>query len=174
MAERQIITSQKAMKMPEKDLRRQYSRLAYEARKRIETVAKKGGTLYGGQEFSKLSDLKGISKSDLAKKLAFTTRFLAGETTWKRYSESRARELETLQKSGFDFVNRQNLESFRNFMKEMRNAGALDGTYDSDKIAESFEDVERQNMDVEALAEKFEEVDGRYDNWADVWGEISS
>ena len=167
MAERKIFTTQEAMKMSEKELRRRYSRLAYESRKRIEAIAKKGGSLYGANEFTKLLDAKGISKSELAKKLAFTSRFLAGNTTVARYEKARQEELKKLHESGFTFVDRNNLESFRNFMKEMRNAGALDGTYDSDAIAESFEDVERKGLDIEQIAMNFEDFGDRYKTWTE-------
>lgn len=167
MAKRKIYTVQDARKMSESQLRRQYSKLAYEARKRITSIEKAGGRLYGAGEFGTLSELGKISKSELAKKLAFASRFLAGNTTLTRYEKARERELKKLHESGFDFVNKQNLESFRQFMKEMRNAGALDGSYDSDAIAESFEDVERKGLDVEQIVMNFEDFGERYSTWSE-------
>ena len=167
MAETKIYTVQELKKMSEKQLRRMYSKLSYNARKRIDAVEKAGGRLYGAKEFGKLSDLGNLTKSELAKRLAFTSRFLAGNTTVSRYNKARAQELEKLHESGFTFVNAENLESFREYMKEMRNAGALDGTYDSDAIAESFEDVERKGLDIEQVAQNFADFGSRYDNFTE-------
>ena len=172
MADSKIYTVQELKKMSEKQLRRIYSKLSYNARKRFEAVEKAGGKLYHGGITEKLSDLGDLTKGELAKNVAFLTRFLAGNTTVALYKKSRALELSTLHQSGFTFVNEENLESFRLFMKEMRNAGALDGTYDSDSVAESFEDVERKKLNAEELAEMFIENGGRYKTWEEftsVW-----
>ena len=162
MADSKIYTVQELKKMSEKQLRRLYSKLSYNARKRIAEVEKAGGRLYGAKEFGKLSDFEKITKGELAKRLAFTSRFLAGNTTVARYNKARAQELEKLHESGFTFINENNLESFREYMKEMRNAGALDGTYDSDSVAESFEEIERKKLDVEQFAQNFMDFGDRY------------
>lgn len=165
MANSKIYTVQELKKMSEKQLRRMYSKLSYNARKRIESVEKAGGRLYGAKEFGKLSEQGKITKSELVKRLAFTSRFLAGNTTLARYNKARARELEKLHESGFTFIDENNLEAFREYMKEMRNAGALDGIYDSDSVAESFEEIERKNLDVEQFAQNFMDFGDRYETF---------
>ena len=173
MAKRsKIWTVQELKKMSVKDVRRMYSKMSYTARQRIAQVEKMGGKLYGESESTALSGMQGITKEQLIKKVAFLSRFLSGNTTWARYEESRKHELETLHQSGFTFVNRENLEAFRQFMAMMREAGALDGTYDSDEIAESFEDVEKKNLDVEQVAQAFEDFGGdfkTFKEFSDVW-----
>lgn len=147
------------MTKPEKELRKEYSRLRSIARKRLERIAE---TKYVNSATYKYNagvyiPLAAVSnKNELSALLSSVTRFLTAKTgSLTGLREATTGTIETLHESGYTWINEENLRLFGDFMDYARNLmqGKL---LDSDRVAKMFRDAnKRRNID--KVKEHFEE-----------------
>lgn len=146
------------------DLKRQYVKQSYEARKRYkmlqaqypnsEVVQRRQG------DFKPLKQLKGISKSDLAKELSDVTRFLSSSSSRAaEYAQVRSNTVQSFQESGYDYVTEKNLDPLIQFLEDARQRH-LAAIYDSARLVEVFNRAVKRGL-------SREQVLGNIEYWAE-------
>ena len=148
-----------------KELRREYSKLAYKARKRLGAISARWGTKaevvqrHAG-DFGTLSSLGKINRTQLAQELAAARRFLAsGSSRVSEYAKVRQQAIESFQRSGYEFVNESNLDELYQFLEDAR-ARHLGSIYGSDQLIETFEKAQKRGLTSEQLL-------GNIEYWAE-------
>lgn len=148
-----------------KELRREYSKLAYKARKRLAAISSRWGAKaevvqrHAG-DFMPLSGLGNINRTQLAQELAATRRFLAsGSSRVSEYAKVRQQAIESFQRSGYEFVNESNLDELYQFLEDAR-ARHLGSIYGSDQLIETFEKAQKRGLTSEQLL-------GNIEYWAE-------
>lgn len=120
------------------ELKQQYVKQSYEARRRYKQLQAK----YPGSEvvmrrqgdFKPLRQMKGISKSDLAKELSDVTRFLsAASSRVDEYGEVRKQIVQSFHENSYDYVTEKNLDPMMQFLEDARQKQLAD-IYDSKRI----------------------------------------
>lgn len=74
----------------------------------------------------------------------------------RKQQKARKQALKTLHKHGYKFVNRKNWQQFGQFMEEARER-LINSYYDSDAVAEMFNDAQREKLSPKELEKRFEE-----------------
>lgn len=134
-------------------LRREYSREAERARKRLAAISEK----YPGSEpermhaedFKTLKSLGKLSEKELARELSRTRKFLHSESSkLKGYEKVRKDIIEDFHNKGYTFVNNENLDKVQAFLDEAQARG-LDtkAGYASEELLEAFEAAEEVSAD---------------------------
>ena len=147
----------------ESELREEYSRLRAIANKRITRLEKSGfgeSTILErfGQGFATTSSIVKGDVASLKKALYEVAWFITDKrSTVSGERKAMQKELNTLHKNGYDFVNAANYYKFKRFMQNMRNNGLIDA-YGSDRIAEIFPAVETVNQEemLDVVSELFD------------------
>ena len=147
------------MRAGSKDVRKEYTRLRDIAQKRLKRMAAAG---YGNTQMFKMNinkfpKLKDIgSPEELAQRLSELSRFvMAKESTISGMKSANQKRLDTLLEHGDDFVTKENLMDFGEFMEEYR-LQALDMEYDSGDAAEVFSMLEKHEISLDDVREDFE------------------
>lgn len=108
----------------ERDLRREYSRLRSIARKRLERIGesefqKSDIYKYNKARFKTLAEIK--NPTELRHLLVDVSRFLLSErASVTGLRESRARSIEYFHEQGYTFINEQNYQDWRDFLRYVR------------------------------------------------------
>lgn len=141
-----------------KAVRKEYTRLRDIEQKRIKRMAaepKYTRTQVYKQnagKYPKLSEMKGDRLPYL---LSALQRFVSAKgSTISGIKEIRAKQLETLHKHDYTFVNEENLSDFGEFMEEFR-AQKLDEQYDSGDAADTFYMVQKHGLDPADIEKEF-------------------
>ena len=148
-----------------KQLRREYSKLAYKARQRLGAIEKTYGpkaevVQRRSGDFKPLSQLGKINRTQLAQELADTRRFLASDSSRvKEYGQVRQNAVESFHRAGYEFVNEENLDDLYQFLEDAR-ARHLGSIYGSDQLIEVFERAQKRGMSSEQLL-------GNIEYWAE-------
>lgn len=142
-----------------KELKEEYNRLRKTANRRIETMSRSeftGAEIYQRHKEGFGSPGK-MTKSQLVYRLADLSRFISSEigtvAGLRRYVD---RNIETLRRHGYTFINRKNFIRFTEFMEEWRNQ-KLNRIYDSARVMELFETVEKKQLPPETIYQDFED-----------------
>lgn len=148
-----------------KQLRREYSKLAYKARQRLGKIEQ----VYGPRaevvqrhsgDFKPLTDLGTVTRTQLAQELARTRRYLASDSSRVReYARARKSAVESFQRAGYEFVTDANLDDLYQFLEDAR-ARHLGSIYGSDQLIEVFERSQKRGMTSEQLL-------GNIEYWAE-------
>lgn len=141
----------------DKALRKEYSRLRSIYRKRYERLQNSEfAKSQVVRHYGKLPPIKDIKdKRQLVQALAEAHRFLASDISITTMRKRKKHNIKSLHEHGYDFVNSENYESFGDFMETFRTL-AQGMIYDSDRIAEAFNDsVIRQKIDPNDLQRMF-------------------
>ena len=148
-----------------RELRREYSKLAYKARQRLKAIENKFGPKaevvqrHHG-DFGTLGSLGKINRTQLAQELAATRRFLAsGSSRVSEYARVRQDAIESFKRSGYEFVNDSNLDDLYQFLEDAR-ARHLGSIYGSDQLIETFERAQSRGLTSEQLL-------GNIEYWAE-------
>jgi hypothetical protein len=145
--EDEVYTPDGAKSLLDKDLRKEYSRLRSIARKRLQRF--EGTEWEDSQIFQqnehKFKPLKEISNErELRHLFSDVARFVTTETASVSGLEKQRRlALESLNEHGYDFVDHNNFKKFVNFM-EFARAANINRMYDSDRLADFFQENERK------------------------------
>lgn len=146
------------------ELKQQYVKQSYEARRRYKQLQAK----YPGSEivqrhqgdFKPLRQMKGISKSDLAKELSDVTRFLsASSSRVNEYEQVRSDTVETFHRHGFEDVTEKNLDPLIQFLEDARQRH-LATIYGSEQLVETFQRAQKRGLSREQLL-------GNIEYWAE-------
>lgn len=146
------------------ELKRQYIKQSYIARKRYKILSMK----YPNSEivmrhrgdFAPLRKMKGISKADLAKELSNVTRFLAGQSSRENeYEDVRKNTVRSFQDHGFTDITEENLDALYQFLEDARQRH-LATIYGSDQLIEAFQRAHKRGLSREQLL-------GNIEYWAE-------
>ena len=146
------------------ELKQQYVKQSYEARRRYKQLASQ----FSGSEvvqrrkgdFKPLRQLKGISKADLAKELSDVTRFLTSSSSRvKEYEQVRKNTVQTFQEHGYEDVNEKNLDPLIQFLEDARQRH-LATIYGSEQLVEVFQRAQKRGLTREQLL-------GNIEYWAE-------
>lgn len=160
----QHISAQELNRRTLAELKTQYVKQAYVARKRMEQLQKQ----YPGSEvvqrrqgdFKPLRQMKGISKSDLAKELSDVTRFLSSSSSRAdEYAQVRSDTVATFQRHGYEDVTEKNLDPLIQFLEDARQRH-LATIYGSEQLVEVFNRAQKRGLSREQLL-------GNIEYWAE-------
>lgn len=148
--------------LPEKEVRKEYSRLAAIMNKRLKRI---GATEFAQTETYRqyhnyFKSARGVNTETLIYKLSAAARLAENEEVGSltRMKKQRAKSIETLHENGINFVNESNFFDFADFMEQARLMN-LDKLYDSgDDIAQLFAESKKLGIDKDAIFNDF-------DNW---------
>ena len=144
--------------IPEKEIRKEYTRLRDILRKRIETINKSefAGQGIAGQFPDGLPKLSEISPADLPYVLQqFATAIRSNSGSLKGLRKRRKDTLESLHESGYTNINEENIASFARFVEEARERG-LAKVYGSDNIATMFDETVALGIDPDDVLKDFD------------------
>lgn len=141
-------------------LRAMYKEASKQARQSLAAVAAK----YPGAEvvsihkgdFKSFSAISkgGLNKKDLAKEVYAAQRFLntaAGSGDLEAYEASRAATVAAFNEHGYDFVNEDNLDDVKAFMRDATERG-LKSIYGSDELLEKYKYAKRKGLSAAQFA----------------------
>lgn len=152
-------------KYPEKDLRKEYSRLRAIVQKRLTRIIAAGLDRTGAYK-SRLASLPKLreiqTQPSLRSNLVELYRFVQNRTTVTQIREDRIKRLESLQRYGLNWINEENLDRFDDYMGYMREQGYIEN-YGSEEVVEYYEKMRSREEVIEELAGGFEEWQSR--NW---------
>ena len=142
----------------EKEARREYQRLRKAALKRIARLAQseyKSDYIakHGKDRFSPSSQI--VSMRALSRSLSDVRRFLESpQSSITGRRETEARTIKTLRAHGYDFVTKDNIKQFGEFMDvaRMQSGGKL---LSSDRVSELYDAAERKEIPPEQLLKDF-------------------
>ena len=156
--EREIYTPQGAKNLPDKDLRKEYSRLRSIARKRLERFE---GTEWTDTQVYQLNNglykpLKEIkSNAELRHLFSDVARFVdAKSSSVSGLEKQRATGIKTLNDRGYEFVNKGNFRQFVDFMEYARTAN-MGRMYDSKRVADFYQATEKKDMPTQDIQDAF-------------------
>lgn len=162
--------------IPEKEIRKEYTRLRDILRKRIETINKSefAGQGIAGQFPEGLPKLSEIRPEDLPYVLQqFATAIRSKSGSLKGLRKRRKDTLESLHESGYTNINAENIASFARFVEESRDRG-LSKVYGSDNIATMFDEAIALGIDPDDVLKDFnwwkENIDAAEDAVAKLRG----
>lgn len=97
-----------------------------------------------------------MSEGDLYKSLQDVARFVSSKTSSVTgIRRAISKEVETLRKHGYTFVNKQNINAFRNFWAEIK-ANHDTSKLDSEQVADLFRLAEKKKVDPTTISSAFE------------------
>lgn len=143
--------------IPEKEIRKEYTRLRDILRKRIETINKSefAGQGIAGQFLHGLPKLSETPPEDLPYILQqFATAIRSNSGSLKGLRKRRKDTLESLQESGYRNINEENIASFMRFMEEARERG-IAKVYGSDSIARLYDETIDIGIDPDDVLKDF-------------------
>ena len=144
----------------ERELRKEYSRLRSIARKRLERLEKSefATTSIVDINKGKFRPLSAIrTEGQLRYLLSDLARFIVSPQSTIRGQRARVKQtVRTLQERGYTFVTPGNFHKFTQFMDEMRRQ-KLDRLYDSERVIELFESIEKRSIDPDLVFTNFQE-----------------
>lgn len=143
--------------IPEKEIRKEYTRLRDILRKRIETINKSefAGQGIAGQFPEGLPKLSEIRPEDLPYVLQqFATAIRSKSGSLKGLRKRRKDTLESLHESGYTNINEENIASFAQFVEESRDRG-LSKVYGSDNIATMFDEAIALGIDPDEVLKDY-------------------
>lgn len=146
--------------IPDKQIRAEYTRLRDIAQKRIKRLGEsewRSSETYqrykGG--FPKLSEIP--NRTNLSYELARLSRFVSAKTTTvSGLKHQRTEQLKSLKKHGYDFVNKENIDKFGQFMEDFRNKELGRRKEGSPIVVELFYQTERLGLDPKVVAMDFD------------------
>ena len=145
------------------EMRAEYKRLRDVARHRLRSFEKsEGGYWKGSEAHQQLKQayeggaMRGLSDEEIASKLSDLSRTLTDyRSSVSTLRAQRDQALETLQQSGYEFVNKENYKEFGEFMKEYREK-KLDRVYDSGDAAETYRAVRDKGLTMRSIRKDFD------------------
>lgn len=143
-----------------KEARAEYSRLRKIAEKRLKRLGQ--SEFKTGDVYRKYKDaFKPLPKKASAERVRKMLSDVARFTERKQASisglrESRKKQLETLQERGYDWINKDNISTFNDYMARIMKFTAAKN-YDSEEIVDLVHDAMDADLDPDDVAEDFED-----------------
>ena len=146
------------IQLTQKQINAEYSRLRSIAMKRLKRMSEsefRTSQLYlqNKSAFPSIREEKG---RNIEYRLTAVARFLEAGSTLSELREKRDEIIETLNRHGYKFVNRQNFNRFTDFMDEYRTR-KLNRLYDSERAAQLFNISEEKNIPEDILFSDFKQ-----------------
>jgi predicted glycosyltransferase involved in capsule biosynthesis len=141
-------------------LRKEYTRLRAIANKRIKRLAQsewKDSQIFLENQagFARLSQIH--NDRTLRHELSQLARFVSSERSQiSGQNRIRRKTVATLRDRGYDFVNVKNFREFADFMEFARTAN-LGKLYDSEKVADLYEELDKKDVPKEELGKAYKE-----------------
>lgn len=144
-----------ASRMDSKTLRREYTRLAQVANRRLANLEKNNLGTWGSRRFG---GIRGMSDEYVEAALLEVSRYLRDvRHTVRGERDYMRREIAELHRSKYTWVNESNFYQFTDFMDKMREQyGAK--LFDSSDFVKVFREMDRLKTDPEKVYEVFKEV----------------
>lgn len=145
----------------EREARQEYARLRRLANRRLAALERAG---YGEAAALKnypadFGSLRGASEREVRKALAEVSRFMSLKTTTIRgIQSSQKKAVSTMQEHGYDFINKNNIESFGRFMAAAKKHAGSKKAFDSEQAVAAFHAALEEDIDPEDL-----------EDWLDEW-----
>lgn len=158
------ISAQELNRRTMAELKQQYVKQSYEARRRFKALQAK----YPGSEvvqrrqgdFKPLRQMKGITKKELAMELSDVTRFLSsGSSRVDEYEEVRKQTVKSFNDNSYKYVTEQNLDPLIQFLEDARQKH-LAAIYDSKRLVIVFNRAVKRGL-------TREQVLGNIEYWAE-------
>lgn len=155
-------TSEVVDLMSAADVRSAYTSIRHIAKERLARLVKYNYTDRKAYQdavrnMASFPAMKGLDDATIRQLLLDTSRWLRNPMTKAGAVRSRDIELvKTFRSMGYDFVNRQNINDFLNFLNEHQEA-YQERNYDYHKIAQAYGDMVRLNVPRDYLEEHFEQ-----------------
>jgi len=160
----QHISAQELNRRTLAELKQQYVKQSYEARRRYKQLQAK----YPGSEivqrrqgdFKPLRQMKGITKKELAMELSDVTRFLSsGSSRVDEYADVRKQTIKSFHDNEYKFVTEKNLDPMMQFLEDARQKH-LAAIYDSKRLVVVFTRAVKRGL-------TREQVLGNIEYWAE-------
>lgn len=146
-----------------KDLEREFKRLRRILRQRVAALSRSEFNTtkiyYDMRDLLEISDIipPGTYRRDLPYLVTDIYEKLESKLgSVRKQQKVRKKALKTLHEHGYKFVNRKNWQQFGQFMEEARER-LLNSYYDSDAVADMFNDAQREKLSPKELQQRFEE-----------------
>lgn len=138
-------------------IRREYSRLRDIAVKRLERLGRNEPGSYAYRaNVNQYAPARGQTTEQLRQAMPLLAKFIAAKTgSVKGIREQRRKAVESLQESGFTFINSSNIKEFGEFMDAFRAKKGAARSYNSFQAAETYEFTQEHNLDVDKVKDKF-------------------
>lgn len=149
----------------DKEARAEYARLRRLANKRLDVLERAGyGEAASLRNYpASFGSMRGASERDMRKALADVSRFLSLKTTTLRgIKSSQKKAINTLHEHGYDFINKDNIESFGRFMEAAKRHAGSKKAFDSEQAVEAFraaKAVEMSDEEMEDYLDDWEEME---------------
>lgn len=138
-------------------IRKEYSRLRDIAVKRLERLGRNepGSHAYRAN-IGQYAPARGQTTEQLRQAMPLLAKFIAAKTgSVMGIREQRRKAVESLQESGFTFINSSNVKEFGEFMDAFRAKRGAARSYNSFQAAETYEFTQEHNLDVDKVKDKF-------------------
>ena len=143
-----------------KEARAEYSRLRKIAEKRLKRIGE--SEFRTGDVYRKYKDAfqplpKNASAERVRKMLSEVARFTERkQASISGFRESQKKQIETLQERGYDWINKDNISTFNDYMARIMKFTAAKN-YDSEEIVDLVHDAMDADLDPDDVAEDFED-----------------
>ena len=144
----------------DKEARVEYARLRRLANKRLDVLQRAGyGEAASLRNYpASFGSMRGASERDTRKALADVSRFLSLKTTTLRgIKSSQKKAINTLREHGYDFINKDNIESFGRFMEAAKRHAGSKKAFDSEQAVEAFRAAKAAEMSDEEMEDYLED-----------------
>lgn len=143
-----------------KEARAEYSRLRKIAEKRLKRIGQseyKTGDVYRKYKDAFQPLPKNASAERVRKMLSEVARFTERkQASISGFRESQKKQIETLQERGYDWINKDNISTFNDYMARIMKFTAAKA-YDSEQIVDLVHDAMDADLDPDDVAEDFED-----------------
>ena len=143
-----------------KEARAEYSRLRKIAEKRLKRIGEseyKTGDVYRKYKDAFQPLPKNASAERVRKMLSEVARFTERkQASISGFRESQKKQIETLQERGYDWINKDNISTFNDYMARIMKFTAAKN-YDSEEIVDLVHDAMDADLDPDDVAEDFED-----------------
>lgn len=138
-------------------IRKEYSRLRDIAVKRLERLGRNEPGSYAYRaNVGQYAPARGQTTEQLRQAMPLLAKFIAAKTgSVKGIREQRRKAVESLQETGFTFINSSNIKEFGEFMDAFRAKKGAARSYNSFQAAETYEFTQEHNLDVDKVKDKF-------------------
>ncbi len=143
-----------------KEARAEYSRLRKIAEKRLKRIGE--SEFRTGDVYRKYKDAfqplpRNASAERVRKMLSEVARFTERkQASISGFRESQKKQIETLQERGYDWINKDNISTFNDYMARIMKFTAAKN-YDSEEIVDLVHDAMDADLDPDDVAEDFED-----------------
>lgn len=138
-------------------VRAEYSRLRDIAQKRLKRLAKSEPSSYAYRaNVGEYPAARGQSTEEIRMRLPQLAKFIAAKTgSVSGIRAQRAKAVKTFQEHGYDFITKENIGTFGEFMEAFKSKKGKTRAYGSYEAVELWEFTQEQNIDPERVKRKF-------------------